>query len=99
MAIALSEKPKAQFEQNDLILTSENFESRYATTDIRRFFFEDIAVGIKDVAAERLSEGEIFDTAGRRVASYRGTIDSTTLPEGVYVVKTASGKSFKVTKK
>lgn len=100
MSIALSEKPKAQFDQNDLVLTSDSFEGRYATTDIKRFYFEDVAVGIKVIeAAENCSNGEIYDIEGRKVGSYNGTINSTTLPQGVYVVKTQSGKSFKVTKK
>lgn len=100
MSIALSEKPKAQFDQNDLVLTSDNFEGRYATTDIKRFYFEDIAVGIKVIeAADNRSNGDIYDLEGRKVGSYDGTINSTALPQGVYVVKTQSGKSFKVTKK
>lgn len=100
LSLALSEKPKAQFEGNDLLLTSEKFEGRYATTDIKRFHFEDQSVGIKVIeAADNVSEGVIYDLDGRKVATYKGTIDSTTLPAGVYVVKTQGGQSFKVTKK
>lgn len=100
LALALTDKPKAQFEANDLVLSSETFEGRYTTTDIKRFYFDEVVVGIKVIeAADNLSEGEIYDANGRKVANYKGTIDSTTLPMGVYVVKTKSGKAFKVTKK
>lgn len=100
LSLALSEKPKAQFEGNDLLLTSDNFEGRYTTTDIQRFRFEDVNTGIRVIeAAENASEGVIYDLDGRKVATYKGTIDSTTLPAGVYVVKTQGGQSFKVTKK
>lgn len=82
------------------MLSSETFEGRYTTTDIKRFYFDEVVVGIKVIeAADNLSEGEIYDANGRKVANYKGTIDSTTLPMGVYVVKTKSGKAFKVTKK
>lgn len=100
ISLALSEKPKAQFEQNDLVLTSEKFEGRYATTDIKRFYFEDIDTAIKAIAADGAkTNGTIYDLEGRKVATFEGTIDSTTLPQGVYVIKTDGGKSFKVTKK
>ena len=100
LALALSEKPKAQFEQNDLVLTSDNFESRYTVTEINRFYFDEVAVGIKTIeAAKRKSTGIIYDTEGRKVGTYDGTIDTTNLPTGAYVVKTESGKAFKVIKK
>lgn len=100
IALALDEQPKAQFEQNDLILTSQNFEGRYATTDVKRFYFDEKETAIKTVEADDdRNSGVIYDTEGRKVGSYKGTIDAATLPQGVYVVKTQSGKSFKVTKK
>lgn len=100
ISLALSEKPKAQFEQNDLVLTSEKFEGRYATTDIKRFYFEDLDTAIKAITADDAkTSGTIYDLEGRKVATFEGTIDSTTLPQGVYVIKTDGGKSFKVTKK
>lgn len=100
LALALSEKPKAQFEQNELVLTSEKFENRYTVTDISRFYFEEVALGIKTIEADsRKATGVIYDAEGRKVATYNGTIDATTLPAGAYVVKTESGKAFKVIKK
>lgn len=70
------------------------------TTDVKRFYFEAIDTAIKTVTEDlEKNSGEIFDLEGRKVANYQGTIDATTLPHGVYVVKTQSGKSFKVTKK
>lgn len=99
LTIALSDKPKAQFEGSDLLLTAETFEGRYATADIKRFYFEDIASGIKTIDGEKDANGIIYDLNGRMVSTFNGTIDSTTLPTGVYVIKTESGKSFKVTKK
>lgn len=99
LKLALSDKPKAEFKENNLVLTAENFEGSYTTADIKRFYFEDIADGIKAIDADKQSAGDIYDLNGRKVASYKGTIDATTLPEGVYVVKTQSGKSFKVVKK
>lgn len=99
LKLALSDKPKAEFKENNLVLTAENFEGSYTTADIKRFYFEDVADGIKAIDADKQSAGDIYDLNGRKVASYKGTIDATTLPEGVYVVKTLSGKSFKVVKK
>lgn len=100
LSIALTDKPKAQFEQSEIVLTAESFEGRYTAADIKRFYFDEVALGIKAVeAADTKAEGEIYDINGRKVASYKGNIDATTLPMGVYVVKTQSGKSFKVTKK
>ena len=99
LTIALSDKPKAQFEGTDLLLTAATFEGRYATADIKRFYFEDIANGINTIDAVEKMEGSIYDLNGRKVSTFKGTIDSTTLPTGVYVIKTKSGKSFKVTKK
>lgn len=100
ISLALSDKPKAQFEQTDLVLTSEKFEGRYTTTDVKRFYFEDVDTAIKTVTADDdRNSGEIFDVEGRKVGAFNGSIDTTTLPMGVYVVKTQSGKSFKVTKK
>ena len=99
LKLALSDKPKAEFKENNLVLTADNFEGSYTTADIKRFYFEDIADGIKAIDADKQSAGDIYDLNGRKVASYKGTIDATTLPEGVYVVKTQSGKSFKVVKK
>lgn len=100
ISLALSDKPKAQFEQTDLVLTSEKFEGRYTTTDVKRFYFEDVDTAIKTVTADNdRNSGEIFDVEGRKVGAFNGSIDTTTLPMGVYVVKTQSGKSFKVTKK
>lgn len=100
IALALSEKPKAQFEQNELVLTSDSSENRYTVTDINRFYFEEVAVGIKAIEADnRKSTGVIYDAEGRKVATYNGSIDTTTLPIGAYVVKTESGKAFKVIKK
>lgn len=100
ISLALSEKPKAQFEQTDLVLTSEKFEGRYATTDIKRFYFEDLDTAIKAITADDAkTNGTIYDLEGRKVGTFEGTIDSTTLPQGVYVIKTEGGKSFKVTKK
>lgn len=99
LALALADKPKAQFEQNDLVLSAEGFESRYTTTDVKRFYFDEVALGIKAIeSADKQAEGDIYDTNGRKVGSYKGNIDATTLPQGVYVVKTQSGKAFKVTK-
>lgn len=99
VTIALSEKPKAQFENTDLLLTSEKFEGRYSTTDIKRFYFEDVETGITQIADEAKTNGVIYDIEGRKVGTFKGTIDSTSLPVGVYVVKTEGGKTFKVTKK
>lgn len=100
LALALEDQPKAQFEQNDLVLTSAEFEGRYTTTDVKRFYFDEKETAIKTIEAnDNRSNGEIYDIEGRKVGSYNGTIDATTLPQGVYVVKTQSGKSFKVTKK
>lgn len=99
LKLALSDKPKAEFKENNLVLTADNFEGSYTTADIKRFYFEDVADGIKAIDADKQSAGDIYDLNGRKVASYKGTIDATTLPEGVYVVKTQSGKSFKVVKK
>lgn len=100
ISLALSERPKAQFEQNELVLTSDSFEGRYTTTDVKRFYFEEVAVGIQLIeASDHLSEGEIYDASGRKVGTYKGTIDATSLPQGIYVVKAKSGASFKVTKK
>lgn len=100
LALALEDQPKALFEQNNLVLTSANFESRYITTDVKRFYFDEVDTAIKAVEADdNSSNGTIFDIEGRMVGSYKGTIDTTTLPQGVYVVKTQSGKNFKVTMK
>lgn len=100
ISLALSEKPKAQFEQNDLVITSEKFEGRYTVTDVKRFYFDEVPDGIKAVEADnRKSAGIIYDAEGRKVATYNGSIDTTTLPTGAYVVKTESGKAFKVIKK
>lgn len=100
VSLALSEKPKAQFEQNDLVLTSEKFEGRYTVTDVKRFYFDEVAEGIKTIeASDRKSTGTIYDGEGRKVGSYNGSIDTTTLPTGAYVVKTESGQVFKVIKK
>lgn len=99
LTIALSDKPKAQFEGTDLLLTAATFEGRYATADIKRFYFEDIASAIKTLDAAEKTNGNIYDLNGRQVSTFKGNIDSTTLPAGVYVIKTESGKSFKVTKK
>lgn len=101
LALALAEKPKAQFEGTSLQLVSETFEGTYITADIKRFYFDDIEAAIKTITADEnsMSRGTIYDINGRKVASYNGTIDSTTLPQGVYVVKTEAGKGFKVTKK
>lgn len=98
-SIALSDKPKAQFEGTDLLLTSATFEGRYATADIKRFYFEDVANAIKTIDAAEKTNGTIYDLNGRMISTFQGTIDSTTLPAGVYIIKTESGKSFKVTKK
>lgn len=100
LSIALKDNPKATFEEGDLVLVAENFEGRYATTDIKRFYFDEVAAGIKAIeAADKKSKGAIYDTAGRKVGTYEGNIDSNSLPFGTYVVKTESGKSFKVIKK
>lgn len=99
VAIALSAKPKAQFEASDLVLTSEKFEGRYATADIKRFYFDEVDTAIKAIEADTKTTGAIYDLEGRKVGSFAGSIDSTTLPTGVYVIKTDGGKSFKVTKK
>lgn len=100
LAMALSDRPKAQFDNTDLVLTSARFEGRYATADIQRFYFEDEQVGIKPIRpTDELTEGEVFDTHGRKVSAFKGILDMATLPAGVYVIKTKEGKSFKVTKK
>ena len=49
--------------------------------------------------AEKKSAGSIYDTHGRKVADYEGSIDTINLQKGVYVVKTKSGESFKMLKK
>lgn len=100
LALALSQKPMAQFEQNDLVLTSEKFEGRYATADIKRFYFDDLDTAVKSIEADNTkTSGIIYDINGREVGKFDGAIDSTTLPLGVYVIKTQGGKTFKVTKK
>lgn len=98
--VALSENPKAQFEGNEVVFTAENFEGRYVVTDVKRFYFDEMKVGIKLVeAADRKSKGVIYDVQGREVGKYEGTVDSTSLPVGTYVVKTEGGNVFKVVKK
>lgn len=100
MAIALSHQPKVTFENDDLVLTAEDVESRYTRSDVHRFYFELTVDGIKVIAAaDQASSGDVYDLNGRKVGHYDGTLDSTTLPYGVYVVKTTTGKSFKVIKK
>lgn len=100
VALALSEKPKAQFEQNDIVIVSENYEGRYTVTDVKRFYFDEFNTGIKTVeAVDRNSKGVIYDTAGREVGKYEGTINAANLAVGTYVVKTEGGNVFKVVKK
>lgn len=100
MAIALAHQPKVTFENEDLVLTAEDVESRYARTDIHRFYFEMTIDGIKVVeSSEKPSSGDLYDTNGRKVGHYDGTLSTANLPFGVYVVKTTSGKSFKIIRK
>lgn len=100
MALALGEKPKVQFDGDDVVITTANFEGAYKRADIVRFYFDEVPTGIKTMEADaNRAHGEVYDMGGRKVASYDGTLDTTTLPAGVYVVKTAGGTTCKVTKK
>lgn len=100
LALALEANPKASFADNTLVLTATDFESTYQIADIHRFYFSELPEGVKTLeAADKKSAGVIYDTAGRKVASYAGSINATSLPTGSYIVKTESGHTFKVTKK
>lgn len=100
VTLALSESPKMKFEGTDVILTAKGFEGRYARTDVQRMYFQEVPSGIKTLESlgDRKQAGVIYDINGRKVAEYNGTIETSNLPQGVYVIKTESGKSFKVTR-
>lgn len=100
VTLALSESPKMTFEGTDVLVTATGFEGRYARTDVKRMYFTEVPSGIKTVESvgDRKQCGVIYDINGRKVADYNGTIETATLPQGVYVIKTESGKSFKVTR-
>ena len=100
MSIALCRTPKAVFDKEELVITAEDFEGRYERKSIQRFFFKQDVDGIHAISsADKLSSGDIYDMNGRKVGHFEGSIEASSLPVGVYVVKTASGESFKMLKK
>lgn len=97
LSLALRHTPKATFENNFVVMTAGDFKAAYDKALLNRFYFKKDVDGIHAIAdAENVCKGSIYDTHGRKVADFEGTIDSATLQKGVYIVKTTSGKSFKV---
>ena len=100
LSLALKYTPKVQFESEQVLITAGDFEATYERSLLHRFYFKMDIDGIHAIAdAEKKSAGSIYDTHGRKVADYEGSIDTINLQKGVYVVKTKSGESFKMLKK
>ncbi len=100
LSLALLHTPKVQFENEDVLITAGDFEATYQRSLLHRFYFKMDVDGIHAIAdAEKKSAGTIYDTHGRKVADFEGSIDAINLQQGVYVVKTKSGESFKMLKK
>lgn len=100
LSLALRHTPKVQFESENVLITAGNFEATYERSLLHRFYFKMDTDGIHAIAdAEHKGAGSIYDTHGRKVADFDGAIDTESLPMGVYIVKTKSGKSFKILKK
>ena len=100
LSLALKYTPKVQFESEQVLITAGDFEATYERSLLHRFYFKKDVDGIHAITdAENICAGTIYDTHGRKVADFNGAIDEATLQQGVYIVKTKSGESFKMMKK
>ena len=99
LSLALRHTPKATFENDLVVVTAGDFQASYEKTLLHRFYFKKEVDGIHAITdAENICTGTIYDTHGRKVADFEGSIDEATLQQGVYIVKTKRGESFKMLK-
>lgn len=106
----LEERPVVTFPGQNMLIKTSDFETTVERYDIKSMDFIDEVTGIEDIAeGEKIisylngivtAEGMIYlyDMSGRQRLAGNGSLDTTTLPSGVYVVRTIN-QSLKIVKK